>query len=1378
MLVGNYRRWGAVGLVFFSIGWGGVSPRAGEVILQYFNTSWPEITRRIPELAEAGYNALWLPPPFKAGSVFSVGFDTYDRFDLGTKNQNGTIVTKYGTETDLLHLMQVAHRFGFRVYFDNVMAHNGGPMPTGAPGTLQANGFVPEDFHLRRKTETTYEGFGWPTWSDEWQVLNRNPFGQDIAHESPNTSFGWNENDDHPKWFGVRHPNNPEYYLDTDLPLTMTGGGVTTTVYTFSNKEPFSDTGYTNNAATFVTNAVGNGRFDWQDVNANGQHDAGEPSEPFVDTGIDPSRADRQVAAWGFGNGRYDMGNPVTEDVNSLLFRALRWFVDRVNPDGFRLDAVKHVPAYFFGKMDFPKDAANWGYGGQAQEQFNISRGYSDWNNHRNTVFSNVEERDDLMLYGEHLGDPPWKMHYVDAGMRVANDDFLNAVKGNIGANLAGMDSPFYAVISPGQSVHYVMSHDNNYLWGGDREQAHAVLLTREGLPIVYTDGYNQSGAPDWFPKPAETPFLGQFGSKYIQNLLHLKRHFGWGYQSSRWSAWDFTSWARYDPDATDGGANDHGVTMVFMLAKKYIDVWPLCNVDAMFPEGARLFNYAYHDAGFPAKVEGGKIRNMDGSPIYVAPGKYYAFSWRIPQMPNVWGEHPTNAIQPIQIHENGARAGTIAVTRKDGKNGDPNFNPYGLPDANASDYAYTTHLPRVRQSSNLTFLARADGTAENILMKLDGGVDLNSQLDIVSQSPGTRDNPPTASGDKFLGFEQMKFVQRISEKFAAKDTSRNMIGSPGAETYICTIGAAGFILNTNAVVVGADDGRSVSWFFHDPTSTIQIASTPQFDPLPDAAAGQPVTIYGKIGYAPNAQHVWIYYTTNGVEYPEGAGGVGRGTTLIAPMTFHANGSIDGSGTSQWWKATLPAMGNGTTLRYKIGTHRKNAASLFPWSDNDIAVGRRMETQFAITNFNAGTIPHYPANDWGRMATGLEEGFHVLRTKAILKRAAGDTPIYREQTQTFYYDTQRPVGAYVNPAQDGLTLTGGSYRVRVRSDQTVEEAWYRIDDLDPANDDAATGVANGNGAWAKAVRGIVAAPQPGQPLEQQWEFNYVIIPTSGTATIKTRLREVSSSTNMSLSDVDGHFTTLQRTVINGGNSAYLFVQQPAADGAYVGVGSNLTAYFSRSLTNGLTAGEVLASFTMEAGGELLPLTNYVLELDVTPAEHAIRVALPNLYDGQPDTPHLLTVTFTRTGQPTLVAQRQVYAVVDEDSNDDGIPDAWERQWAIPVGSLSADEDDDLDGVSNWEEYVANTHPQLWNAHLAIEALEAHGDLSELQFTTASNRNYFVWYADALAQGTNDWHLATPLTEPIEGDGQMGQFIDLLPNPTARYYRLEVKFPAP
>src|SRR6266446_1709130 len=114
------------------IGFACLGKARAEVILHYFNTSWNEIATRMPEVAEAGYTALWLPPPFQAGSQGSVGYDCFDRFNFGS----GGVVTRYGTADDLLNLVKTAHRFGIRVYFDNVMAHNGGPIPSGPVSTL------------------------------------------------------------------------------------------------------------------------------------------------------------------------------------------------------------------------------------------------------------------------------------------------------------------------------------------------------------------------------------------------------------------------------------------------------------------------------------------------------------------------------------------------------------------------------------------------------------------------------------------------------------------------------------------------------------------------------------------------------------------------------------------------------------------------------------------------------------------------------------------------------------------------------------------------------------------------------------------------------------------------------------------------------------------------------------------------------------------------------------------------------------------------------------------------------------------------------------------------------------------------------------------
>ncbi len=49
-----------------------------------------------------------------------------------------------------------------------------------------------------------------------------------------------------------------------------------------------------------------------------------------------------------------------------------------------------------------------------------------------------------------------------------------------------------------------------------------------------------------------------------------------------------------------------------------------------------------------------------------------------------------------------------------------------GVPGAVPGSYSYPFTIPRVTDGTDLTFTARADGSAENILFELDGGVDLN----------------------------------------------------------------------------------------------------------------------------------------------------------------------------------------------------------------------------------------------------------------------------------------------------------------------------------------------------------------------------------------------------------------------------------------------------------------------------------------------------------------------------------------------------------------------------------------------------------------------------------------------------------------------------
>ncbi len=135
-------------------------------ILQWFTTDYKTIMARLPEVAQAGYGALYLPPPQKSGGGgFSVGYNPFDRFDVGSRLQLGTVGTRYGTATDLQNLIAQAHRFGIEVYCDLVMNHNDNRAGT---AINRYPGLIPEDFHIHSSADTS---------NSEVDFNNAPPFG-------------------------------------------------------------------------------------------------------------------------------------------------------------------------------------------------------------------------------------------------------------------------------------------------------------------------------------------------------------------------------------------------------------------------------------------------------------------------------------------------------------------------------------------------------------------------------------------------------------------------------------------------------------------------------------------------------------------------------------------------------------------------------------------------------------------------------------------------------------------------------------------------------------------------------------------------------------------------------------------------------------------------------------------------------------------------------------------------------------------------------------------------------------------------------------------------------------------------------------------------
>ena len=1164
----------------------------GEVVLQFFNNTWNEIADEIPELAEVGYTALWLPPPQKGSGGLSVGYDLWDPFDLGGIDQRSTVKTRYGTEEELLRLIRTAHRFGMRVYFDNIMNHRAFDVPGWDEYTPLDiyPGMAPEDFHLR----VTEEGFyrKWDNtvnWGSTWEVQMRNLSDLiDIAHEEPNGNFGRNEGDTHLKIRYVRQRTHPEWY---DYHPTLGWVGFDST--------------------NITTNVIAQ-------------------NEDFFE-----------------------------EDVGGYLMRSVRWLVHHTKVDGLRLDAVKHVPGYFFGEQwTGGKDSSSAGYCGQAQWQFNMSRGFSDWDNHRDTVFDTEKSygRNDLMMFGEHMGEPPPYGDYWAAGMRLLDARTHSTFNDNLGnpwGSLSGLDSADYIdgkQMGQYLGVYYAKSHDDNIAY---REELHnAFNLTRAGLPVIYTDGNRHAGvlgqSGGAFPRHANTTYLGQWGDGRIPNLVYIHNNFGRSWQIAKWGDGDVAAYERWDKRENGSMTDGDGVVLLMMINDNYASGVSR-EIQTTFPAGSKLWQYSASGPGFYYTVPGSRYVGD----LIIPPGGYFAFSWRNPEPSDLWTCHGGRS---ITVFQNGREAEEITVTRRDGPDGDPGFNPYGTTDTNSTDYAYNWALPRVTSSTNLKFMTMVDGSAVNVLMKLDGGVNLNT---INHSSGDSRDYPPGNEGstEVYLGYEQAEFVQRQhKEKFAAKNSASNTIGSAGAETYAATIGSAGLTINTGNGQNDWNGSQTAVWVYHDPDANDEL-SNKQFFPLPQNAVNSNITVRVKVGYSSTyVNRLALYYTTDGATWPEGAGGIGRGATKVVPLNWYANGAPDGGGTPDWWYATIPAQTNGTVIRYKVGAYRVQGSDGFPWEvlfpNSDDAIGRKKSLMgvWQTTNLNTRTVVYYPHNDFGLVSTGLVDGFHVLRARAFLQRdgaAEGNgkrAAIYSTITQPFYLDVDRPGGEIKYPAEND-TLGSKEYGAVVRADPTVTEVWFNITDSDKSNDDANTGQTNGIGtnavgqlSWARAYSVTPSLYIPSD-YPNEWRFTYRNIPSGNSnAVIKVILREISSSTNLSLSDTNGHFTTLTRNVKTDAPDYQMYFAWPQYDGDLVSSGYHAKVWFSKTLASGLDTNTLRNRFLFKINDVAQSRDDWYFEWDVSGSHHALAIPLADLYNGDTNFLHNLQVLHTNAAGLGLTLQ--------------------------------------------------------------------------------------------------------------------------------------------
>ena len=180
--------------------------------------------------------------------------------------------------------------------------------------------------------------------------------------------------------------------------------------------------------------------------------------------------------------------------------------------------------------------------------------------------------------------------------------------------------------------------------------------------------------------------------------------------------------------------------------------------ITTTFPAGSYLWQYATGTADNGDSMSGFYYTvppNQQVSDLVIPKGGYFALLLALAGAAQRWRRYARNR------HPAKRRAcPTLTYSRKDGPDGDPAFNPYGLADAVKTDYTYPYTVPRVTAGTNLTFL----GPRRRLGGKYPHGVGRRREHQLADEPRPANRRPARSPAralatDVFLGYEQMQFV-------------------------------------------------------------------------------------------------------------------------------------------------------------------------------------------------------------------------------------------------------------------------------------------------------------------------------------------------------------------------------------------------------------------------------------------------------------------------------------------------------------------------------------------------------------------------------------------------------------------------------------------
>ncbi len=749
-------------------------------ILQMFEARWDTVEDRMADIFQTGYGQMWIPPTGRADSSnFSAGYDSFDRFDLGSPRNE----TLYGTETSLKAMIHAARNATVDVYADLILNHNGfsdlGTFDNqGTPGDTSDDvtfaesggypGFVitlPDD--IDGDFHSSFEGGD----------LNGRLSGLIDIDQSKNHQF-------------IRHP------IDSANPNNIPAG--TSGIF----GRPPANVPNPNNARFYPDQGLGGRQFD-----------------------VDPGPGEFLITRYDFNIVTPLAGDPVLENAEALTLRHAQWMVQEIGVDGFRIDAAKHFPQNTLTKFDQTVYAANprLNHDGSIKPVFSFSE-VLDGNAGFVQSFANkglpnpsaISPSDNTVRGNRDVLDFPLSFALRS---NLTDNGFANNWHGIRGASMDNHDDGF---INGSTGVLFVNNHDDQNgdcadFCDGDGtpfldKVAYAYTLMRPGNAVVYFNG-EEFGTSEFrgFPTAGTDDALGgPVSGDAVSTLVKLRNSHGRGDFHERW---------------LDDAFNPEGFSNVYIYERNNSALVGLnSRVDSVvetrtgvqtgFAPGTilvELTGNATDAVVDPSDTIPGAVKvNGSGQVDVSIPGSgghgrgYVVYGLATPQgtmsLTNV--ANTLGGPTPTATNNGTTRQSDIDVIHADSFNVQLTTSPVSVPD------------PDNPGSTVRDFAADGDQS----LLKIDGGRDVNSTSGIDYTTPGAID----------YGFEE--FTTTRIPGYIDNGSGTN-IGS-GTGTYVQTIDATQLAEGRHYLTARTfrhrDSGPAV---FEDVKKTIYI------DRLPPEAA-------------------------------------------------------------------------------------------------------------------------------------------------------------------------------------------------------------------------------------------------------------------------------------------------------------------------------------------------------------------------------------------------------------------------------------------------------------------------------------------------------------------------------------------------------------